>query len=197
MNADGGSATEPEQQLRALVDRARRADPDAWEALYRRVYPRLFAYARRRLSTDEQAEDAVSEAMTRAMRRIDGFTWTGAGLDGWLFGITRNVVLETYREGARTRATDPQTVALARERDQEPGHDDPLDRLVGDEEQRLVRTAFERLTEEDREVLELRVVVGLDAQAVGEVTGRRAGAVRMAQSRALARLRLEYEGLLR
>ncbi len=185
--------SEHDEQLRALVDRARQSDPDAWETLYRRVYPRLFAYARRRLSTDEQAEDAVSEAMTRAMHRIDAFTWTGVGLDGWLFGIARNVVYEIYRDGARAHAADPETVARA----QPPADDDPQDRVVREEESRLLRLAFGRLTDDDQEVLELRVVAGLDAQAVGEVTGRRAGAVRMAQSRALARLRVEYEGLVR
>lgn len=87
-----------ESELRALVERARGADPDAWEALYRRAYPRLFAYARRRVSTETQAEDVVSETMIRAMDRISDFVWTGAGIDGWLFGITRNVVFESYRD---------------------------------------------------------------------------------------------------
>jgi len=49
--------------------------------------------------------------------------------------------------------------------------------------------AFATLGPDDREILELRVVGGLDAEEVGLVVGKRAGAVRMAQSRALARLR--------
>ena len=171
-------------------------DPDAWETLYRRVYPRLFAYARRRLGTDEQAEDAVSEAMTRAMHRIDD-----VHLDPCR---PRRLAV---RDRAQRRARDLSRRA-AHDADRPPGAaaqagaqrrpaPDPPDRVVGDEERRLLRLAFGRLTEDDQEVLEPRVVAGLDAQAVGEVTGRRAGAVRMAQSRALARLRVEYEGLVR
>lgn len=181
-----------EVELRELVDRARDADPDAWEALYRRAYPRLFAYARRRLATEEQAEDAVSEAMTRALSRIDDFRWSGAGIDGWLFGITRNVVYETYREGARTTTTDPASLAL----ESPAAAGDPLDQLVTDEESRIMKTAFDRLPADDRQLLALRVVVGLDSAQVGDVVGRRPGAVRTAQSRALRRLRVEYEGLL-
>ena len=52
-----------------------------------------------------------------------------------------------------------------------------------------MRRAFGRLRAEDQELLELRVVAGLSAEQVAAVQGRRAGAVRMAQSRALSRLR--------
>lgn len=190
-----------EASLRRTVEAARTGDPDAWEALYRRAYPRLFAWARRRLATDEQAEDAVSEAMARAMQKIDAFTWTPSGVDGWLFGITRNVVLETYRGGSRTTATDPHALAThAGTRQQVAASDprsDPAEQVVAVEERRLVRQAFDRLTAGDQELLELRVVVGLGSEAVAALTGRRPGAVRMAQSRALQRLRGEYEGLAR
>jgi RNA polymerase sigma-70 factor (ECF subfamily) len=191
--------TVTEASLRRTVEAARVGDPDAWEALYRRAYPRLFAYARRRLATDEQAEDAVSESMTRAMQRIAAFTWTPAGVDGWLFGIARNVVLETYRGGSRTTATDPQVLAAqtgGRQAAAGPASD-PAEQVLAAEERRLVRLAFDRLTAGDQEVLELRVVAGLGSEAVAALTGRRPGAVRMAQSRALQRLRGEYEGLAR
>ena len=86
---------------RQLVARAVRNDPDAWEVLYRRAYVGLFAYARRRLSSDAAAEDAVSETMIRALDRISTYTWRGAGIDAWLTGILRNVVLESYRRDGR------------------------------------------------------------------------------------------------
>ncbi len=54
-----------EEELHDLVERAQRRDPDAWEALYRRNYRGLFAYSRRRLFSDEAADDAVGETMTR------------------------------------------------------------------------------------------------------------------------------------
>ena len=84
----------PSRDTRAVLDAARAGDPDTWEAMYRGVYPRLFAFARRRLATEEQAEDAVSETMVRAMSKVTDYRPGPAGLDGWLFGIARNVVLE-------------------------------------------------------------------------------------------------------
>ena len=189
-------------ELERLVERARTADPDAWEAIYRRAYPRLFAYARRRLSSDGAAEDAVSETITRAMHRIDGFVWGEAGIDGWLFGIARNVVLETYRSEARTYAADPATLSEPvaeglRTHGAPSSSADPAVHVVALVEHDIVRRAFARLTAPEQELLELRVVSGLGSQAVATLTGQRPGAVRMAQSRALSRLRAEYEELSR
>jgi len=174
------------------VHQARNGDPDAWELLYRRAYPRLIAYARRRLAAREQAEEAVSETMVRAMDMITRYEPTSAGIDAWLFGIARNVVLETYRAGARLRPADPAGLAV---KPVVAVHGDPEGAVLQTEERCLLARAFDRLSAQDQDVLELRVVCGLGAEQVGEMTGRRPGAVRTAQSRALARLRVEFEGL--
>jgi len=164
-----------------LVRRAREGDAGAWEALYRRAYPRLLAYATRRLPGAEAAQDAVSEAMVRAVNGIDRFRSEGAGFDAWLYGILRHVVLDA-QGGRRRESADPVPDIV----DNEPL---PLDRMLHQEEAGALRAAFGRLRSEDQELLELRVVAGLPAEDAARVMGRRAGAVRMAQSRALVRLR--------
>lgn len=174
-------------ELPAYVDRARALDPDAWDALYRHAYPRLHAYCRRRLGSDQEADDAVSEAMARAIAGIGSFTMPapgGGGFEGWLFGICRNVVLERWRADGR----DARWQRAGRRLVGGDG-DDPSDALVLDVEHTQVRRAFDQLPDRDQEVLELRVVAGLDASAAGAVLGMGAGAVRMAQVRALGRLR--------
>lgn len=174
------------------MERARAGDPDTWELLYRRVYPRLYAYTRRRLASDEQAEEAVSETMVRAMDKIAHYAPGASGLDGWLFGIARNVVLEAYRSGARQTPADPGLINEMNETT-EPG---PEAALLAAEECSQMALAFARLPRHEQELLELRVVAGLDAQQVAVLIDKRAGAVRTAQSRALQRLRVEFEGLM-
>jgi RNA polymerase sigma-70 factor (ECF subfamily) len=128
--------------------------------------------------------------MARALDRIDGFRPQGAGLPGWLYGILRNVLRESYRAGARTTLPG----LGDNEHDGVVGHElDPLRYVLRDERANDVRAAFSRLSAADREVLELRVVGGLNADDVALALGKRAGAVRMAQSRALARLRDELQ----
>lgn len=41
------------------------------------------------------------------MSKIAGYQPGAVGIDGWFFGIARNVVLETYRAGARQTPADP------------------------------------------------------------------------------------------
>lgn len=174
--------------LRDVVARATVRDPDAWEQLYRHCHPRLHSYASRRLPSPDAADDAVSETMSRALHRIDTFVWKGGGFDAWMYGIARNVVLEAQRShGRRARLADRQAV---QERvDGATVADDP-GTIVGRASEHLaVREAFASLSASDRELLELRVVGGLSADDVASVVGKRAGAVRMAQSRALDRLR--------
>jgi RNA polymerase sigma-70 factor, ECF subfamily len=173
-----------------LVVRARAGDRDAWEALYRSAYPRLLAYAMRRLDADA-ARDAVSETMVRAVANIGRYRpvpGTG-GFDGWLFGICRHVVLDAQRSAGRRGYGPPPEIV---------SHADPVEGLVSAEEAAAVRQAFALLSDDDRELLELRAVAGLSAEEAAAALRRKPGAVRMAQSRALSRLRRhlgEVEGV--
>lgn len=172
----------------ALTNGVVARDPDSWEELYRRMHPGLFGYARRRLPHTVAAEDAVSETMTRALNRIDGFEPHGSGLNGWLFGILRNVVLEAHRSTARQV---PSEIADQPDHGQLPG-----ERLEDLEQQGAMRSAFATLRPEDRELLELRVVGQLSGEAAGEILGMAPGAVRMAQMRALERLRRTFQEVI-
>ena len=171
--------------LRSVVGRAAQRDPQAWEQLYRRSYTRLYSYARRRLPDDAAAEDAVSETMTRALDNIDRFSWQGSGFDGWLYGIARNVIYEAARWWPRNNG--------GRIEDHPTLEEGPEEAIVSQDQAAAVRLAFERLAPDERELLELRVQGGLSSEEVGKLLGKRPGAVRMAQVRALQRLRREWE----
>ena len=176
-----------QDDLKELVKQAAACDPAAWETIFRRSHGRLFAFARRRTSSIDTAEDAVSETMVRALEKIDRYTWDGAGFDAWLFGILRNVVLEGYRTERRSRRDS--SVAS----DHTVRADGPLEHAVAREETEHVRSAFARLTLDEQEVLELRVVAGLSSDGAAQVLGKKPGAIRMAQARAVGRLRVMME----
>lgn len=168
------------------VDDLRSLDPDAWEQLYVQVRPTLWRFARARLASADQAEDAVSETMVRAMSAISRYRDTSGrrgsgGVLGWLLGIERNVINEVYRSGRRLRAVPVERDVTAPE---------SADGVVAADEVTALRLAFARLPDDDRELLELRVVARMDADTTGRVLGKRPGAVRMAQARALGRLRV-------
>ncbi|WP_157621861.1 RNA polymerase sigma factor [Serinicoccus hydrothermalis] len=156
-------------------------DPDAWEALYRQSYSMMRGYAARRAPAGADPDDLVSEAMARALDRIDTFEDRGMRIRAWLFGVLRHVVLEHIRSSSRSQAVDLDT------------HEDagrgPLQTVLHEEESAAVREGFSRLSEDDQELLWFRVVAGLSAAETATLVGRGEGAVRQAQSRALTRLR--------
>lgn len=162
-------------------------DPDAWEQLYLEARPVLWRFARARLATDDQAEDAVSDTMVRAMAAIGRYCETphrSGGIIAWLVGIERNVIHEIYRAGARLRS-----VPVAHE----TAPVESADRLVAADEARAVRFAFSLLPDDDQELLGLRVVANLDSATTARILGKRPGAIRMAQARALGRLRVTLD----
>lgn len=176
-----------ERERAELVERARRQDPDAWEALYLELYPRLLAYAARR-SDRSQAADIVAETMARAVAAIGRLDVEAGGFDPWIFGICRNVVADGHRRNARDdRRRQPAPLPV----------DDIGEGLEQDEEAAAMREAYTRLSDDDRDVLDLRVVAGLSAEQTALVLGKQPGAVRMAQSRALERLRGHFEEVYR
>lgn len=165
---------------RQLADAARHGDQSAWERLYRNVYPRLYAYAAARAGTGV-ADDLVNETMARAVAAIERFKWNGGGFDAWLFGILRRVCLEHYRKNGNGRAGWS---------DQWIDHTDPGEALEREAEHEELRRAFANLDDSDRDILTLRLISGLPADEVARAVGKSPGAVRTAQSRALASLRL-------
>jgi RNA polymerase sigma-70 factor, ECF subfamily len=187
----GRAQAVPEDHSEAdLVDAARGGDHAAWEALYRSVYPGLRAFMSRRVGA-AHVEDAVSETMTRAVAGIDRFQLGPVGFAGWVYGIGRRVAADHYRRAGRQARQEAAAV-----RSIDPDGPAPLDAVLDGEDRDAMRTAFARLSLDERELLELRVVGGLSAEDVAAALGKRAGAVRTAQYRALAHLRriLEAEG---
>jgi RNA polymerase sigma-70 factor (ECF subfamily) len=112
---------------------------------------------------------------------IDRFTGHDAGLVPWLVGICRHVVADVQRAKHRWGYEEPHDYAS-----DAPG---PADQLASREERALVRAAFARLDPDEQELLELRVVAGLSSDEVAAALDKKASAVRMAQMRALGRLR--------
>jgi RNA polymerase sigma-70 factor (ECF subfamily) len=160
--------------------RLREGDPAAWESFYERVYPMMLAFAQRRLGYNEEARDAVSEALARTVTTIARMAELDTTPEAWSFGILRNVVLDLQRRTYRDRQFPVSGVVTA---------PDPSEALDERGEHENVRRAFAQLNDIERELLELRVVAGLTSEQVAVVLAMSPGAVRMAQARALTKLR--------
>lgn len=136
-----------------------------------------------RLDNRDDAAEALSETFTRAIDKGSAFRGDAYSFRAWLFSIARNVSTDQFRRRARV-------VVLADQPDMDDRSQPSGDDLaILQEDVQAVRQGFSRLSPSDQEVLWLRVCSGLSAADVGEVMGKKAGAVRMQQLRALESLR--------
>jgi RNA polymerase sigma-70 factor (ECF subfamily) len=160
---------------------AAREDPAAFAVLYRRYVDAVYRYCYRRLGNREAAEDATSLVFTRAMDALPRYR--EGGFRAWVFAIAHNTISNELRERGR-RAGQPIETAhdLA---DPSLG---PEEIAIGREGGANIRALLARLPDGERHLLELRLA-GLSGPEIARVLGRSHGAVKIAQFRAIARLR--------
>lgn len=108
----------------------------------------------------------------------------GRPFAAFVYGVAGHKVADAQRAGYRDRADA--TDSLPERADDAAGPEEAA--LAADEAARAA-TLLDRLPPAHRELLVLRVMAGLSAEDTGAALGMTAGAVRVAQHRALARLR--------
>ena len=167
----------------AGVSAAKQGDPSSWEAAYLAYGRALMGYLMVRLDNREDAAEALSETFTRAIDKAGAFRGNAYSFRAWLFSIARNVSTDHYRHRSRLVVRPEQFDAD--DRVQPSGED----LAISHEDVTELRRGFARLPRADQEVLWLRICSGLSAAEAGEVLGKKAGAVRMQQLRALGALR--------
>lgn len=160
-----------------LMDRYCVGDADAFDALFERYARRVVRFARGYVS-DALAEDIAQTTFVRLHESRHRFR-AGARLAPWLFSIARNAALDVLRSAAHRRevATDDAAEPAVQAREPDPMLD------------ARVRAAVRELPDEQREVVALHWLGGIDFPEIARMTGASHDAVRARATRAYATLR--------
>ena len=155
------------------------------EAMLRALRPVILRYSRARLShhaADDVAQEVCLALMSARHGRQDGLS-TGRTVTAYALGIAQHKVADAMRASARLAVPFPELPDIA---DDRPG---PEETVLARWEGAQVRRALAQLPQPQQRLLRLRVVSGFTAAETGAVLGMSAEAVRVAQHRALARMR--------
>lgn len=167
-----------------LVTAAQNGDRDAFAELWRLYHDEVMAVIYRRTHNRHVAEDLTSETFLRAWRRLPGFTWQGKGFIGWVITIAINATNDHHR-AAHQRCSFPHNDF------QEPDADrrnNPENVAEHADLARALDTALGQLTDDQRQVIGLRFGAALTLAETADAMGRKLGAVKSVQWRALQAL---------
>ena len=169
-----------------LVVRARRGDVDAFSALTAARTNRLYAAARLILRDDEQAADAVQDALLRAWLDLRGLR-DPARFDAWLH---RLLVRGCIRAAKRRRSRDIMEIAVLDRTAREPASSDSQGALALRDQ---LERGFSALSTEQRAAIVLHHYVGLSLVESAAVLGIPLGTMQSRLNRALQAMRAALE----
>ena len=179
----------------ALVAALQAGDAQAFETLVRRHSAPLLRLARRFLGNEEDARDALQDALIAVHRSIGSFAGN-AMLSTWLHRVVVNSCLMKLR--SKRRRPDEQDIESLLPQFLEDGHQlepstpwsDTAESMLEREETRaMVREAIAQLPDAYRIVLHLRDIEEMSTEETAEVLGITRNAVKIRLHRARQALR--------
>lgn len=168
-----------------LVTRAREGDREAFAALYRAYLPTVYKFLYYRLNGNKaMAEDMTGETFVRALRKIGDYKVTGADFGAWLVRIARNLIYDNAKS-ARHRLEQ----LSEKFPDAAMGESESTEsQVVSGLEHADVVEAIQRLSPDQRDVVTMRFLDGLEVAEVAEALGKKEGTIRTLQFRGLKAL---------
>lgn len=177
----------PRGTVQALTARAVSGDRRAIEELIGFVHRLVHRYCRARLSrfpgAEHAADDVAQEVCIAVLSALPRYRDEGKPFEAFVYRIASFKVADAQRSlyrSAQPQAELPDMIDLS---------DGPETLAVRASDAREARYLLDQLPEALRELVVLRVAVGMSAEETGRALGMSAGAVRVAQHRAVQRLR--------
>ncbi|MGH3794193.1 MAG: sigma-70 family RNA polymerase sigma factor [Pseudonocardiaceae bacterium] len=171
-----------------LVEAAVRGEPDAVDGVLRWVRPFVVRYCRARVGRQQRtyasADDVAQEVCLAVLTALPGYRDQGRPFLAFVYGIAAHKVADAHRSAARNRSEPVPDIPDAPVLEAGPEQRTLEGELAG-----RMKKLLGALPDKQREILILRVVVGLSAKETADAVGSTPGAVRVAQHRALNHLR--------
>ncbi len=178
------STEDPETDLRA---RFLAGDQAVMKDLYEEHGPSVYSFAKKAIGP-EKARDLTQEVFLSAWRARTSFNPDKGSLGGWLMGITKNRLIDSYRKAGR-RVDEAELSEPVQQR--AAGEDHHQFGLLAD--RMVLIAALNTLPDRQRQVLTMAFWGDLTQQQISDEVGLPLGTVKSDMRRGLIRLRTELE----
>jgi RNA polymerase sigma-70 factor (ECF subfamily) len=170
----------------ALIERAKRSDPQAIGDLYERYVDRIYSYIYYRVGNASEAEDLTARVFYRVLKALPRYDDRGAPFASWLYRIAHNLVANFHRDQSRRTTVPIDEISLTSN-----SRNTPEQATERKDTERLLWRAIDRLHEDRRQLLLLKFGEELTNAQIGEIMGRTEGAIKSLYHRTLLALREE------
>ncbi len=166
----------------SLIEAARAGSAVAFEQIYRLLAGQVSSYLRWHRASDP--DGLTNDVFAQVHRNLAGFQGDEQNFRSWVFTIAHHRMIDDRRRANRQPRVEGD-VGLEEHMGTGDVEDDVLNWLAHDR----VRDLLAVLSRDQREVVLLRIVADLPVEEVARMLGKREGAVKALQHRALAALR--------
>jgi RNA polymerase sigma-70 factor (ECF subfamily) len=150
--------------VHGAIGQARQGDSDAVHYLYAVYADDLYAFIQSIVSDPHDAEDVCQTVFARLPVILDRYEEREAAFAAWLFRVARNAALDHVRGRRQVPVEEVRANAVS----------DPLSDL---ERSVALREALDELSEDQRQVVLMRHLLGMSPGEIAERTGRSEGSV--------------------
>ena len=172
-----------ELRWRRLMAAAQDGDRASYAALLRELVPALRGFARRRLPSDADAEDAVQDTLL-ALHKVRATYDPARPFGPWLFAIARRRVIDRYAALRRIGGREVRDETAG-----ETSDADALNKIETAAAMHAVRAAVATLPAGQRQAIELLKLKEMSLLEASAATGLSPTALKVATHRALISLR--------
>jgi RNA polymerase sigma-70 factor, ECF subfamily len=191
LNANEAVAADSQEPEAALVNAAKRRDPEAFKELVTRYGPRIFRLAERITRNREDAEEVSQDSFTRAFLHMETFrgdsrlyTWLARiAINQSLMKLRRRRMREVHFDGSGATEGGAFTAEIA------DGTPTPEQRYSREELRQILASAMSKLPTTFREVMRLRGVEEHSTRETARMLGLSITAVKSREHRGRLKLR--------
>jgi RNA polymerase sigma-70 factor (ECF subfamily) len=163
-----------------LVSRAIGGDVQAFGKLYTSHVTRIYRYAFYNVRHKQHAEDITQEVFLKAWKAIKSCKGKEKTFSSWLYRIAHNLIIDKIRKRQRelSGVTEIATDII-----------DTSSNLEAGLEKKDLLKEMDYLPSNQRQVIILKFIQGMDNREIAEIMGKSTGAIRIMQMRALTALK--------
>jgi RNA polymerase sigma-70 factor, ECF subfamily len=152
-------ADERDGMLGSAIARAKQGDTSALHFLYIRYADDVYGFVNSIVRDHHEAEDITQNLFAKLMRIIGKYEQREVPFSAWILRVARNAALDHMRARRQIPFEEVRTT--------DEGHEQ-----IGFERFQSLRTALDRLPDDQREVLILRHIAGLTPPEIADVLGK-------------------------